>query len=228
METLHDWLVLYCRAVREAFGDRICCIGIQGSRGRGEGGPESDIDMVLILDRAAAADLLAYRAAVEPLPRRELLCGFVSGEAELLAWNPGELFQFYHDTRPLQGDLEFLRPLAGREAAAAAVRDGACALYHGCAHNLVHARSREALAALCKSVGFTLRAKCFLETGRYLARGEDLPAALTGEDRTVWETACFLKTSPELTGPEFDRFSGILAEWACGVLHSCASRKDPV
>ena len=34
-----------------------------------------------------------------------------------MAWDRGELFQFYYDTRPYAGDLEFLRPLVGRDAA---------------------------------------------------------------------------------------------------------------
>ena len=40
------------------------CIGLQGSRGRGEAGPDSDIDVVCILDACSLDDLEAYRAAV--------------------------------------------------------------------------------------------------------------------------------------------------------------------
>ena len=121
MRDFEAWLRQYRAAVEEVFGERIVCIGLQGSRGRGEAGTASDIDMVLILDDVSAEDLLSYRAAVKSLPERELLCGFVSGRVELEHWNPGELFQFYHDTRPLAGDLEFLRPMAGQEAAALAL-----------------------------------------------------------------------------------------------------------
>ena len=83
---LNPWLEQFTAAVSRAFPDRVVCIGLQGSRGRGEAGPESDIDMVVILDRLEYGDLARYREAVAQLPHRELLCGFVSGREELLAW----------------------------------------------------------------------------------------------------------------------------------------------
>ena len=228
MRDFEAWLRQYRAAVEEVFGERIVCIGLQGSRGRGEAGTASDIDMVLILDDVSAEDLLSYRAAVKSLPERELLCGFVSGRVELEHWNPGELFQFYHDTRPLAGDLEFLRPMAGQEAAALAVRDGACALYHGCAHNLLHGRSREALGELYKAAGFTLRAKYFVETKTYLARQSDLLSGLRGEDHDLLMEGIALRSCPNLDDREFDRLSGKLGEWAGALLATCVSKKFPV
>lgn len=103
------WMAQFCQAVKDEFGGRIVCIGLQGSRGRGEEREDSDIDMVVVLDRVELEDLDRYRRVVANLPCRELLCGFVSGKEELLAWEPGDLFQFYHDTAPVVGDLEFLR-----------------------------------------------------------------------------------------------------------------------
>ena len=91
---IENWMKQYCGAVRAAFGDRVRYIGLQGSRGRGEAGPDSDIDVVCILDSCSLQDLETYRAAVKDLPDRDKLCGFVSGTAELAAWDRGELFQF--------------------------------------------------------------------------------------------------------------------------------------
>lgn len=50
------------------------------------------------------------------LPRRELLCGFVSGWAELERWDAADLFQFYHDTTPYLGTLDALLPRIDRAA----------------------------------------------------------------------------------------------------------------
>ena len=58
------WLEQFVRAVTEAFPGRVECIGPQGSRGRGEAGPDSDIDMVVILDELKEDDLERYRRAV--------------------------------------------------------------------------------------------------------------------------------------------------------------------
>lgn len=92
-------------------------MGLQGSRARGEAGAESDIDTLLILDELSASDLARLRQAVAALPERDKLCGFVSDKEELRSWERSELFQFYNDTRPIFGSLDFLLPLLDREAA---------------------------------------------------------------------------------------------------------------
>lgn len=107
---IENWMKQYCGAVRAAFGDRVRYIGLQGSRGRGEAGPDSDIDVVCILDSCSLQDLETYRAAVKDLPDRDKLCGFVSGTAELAAWDRGELFQFRRDTTDWCGRLADLLP----------------------------------------------------------------------------------------------------------------------
>lgn len=110
MMEIENWMKQYCGAVRAAFGDRVRYIGLQGSRGRGEAGPDSDIDVVCILDSCSLQDLETYRAAVKDLPDRDKLCGFVSGTAELAAWDRGELFQFRRDTTDWCGRLADLLP----------------------------------------------------------------------------------------------------------------------
>ena len=69
MLEIQNWMEQYCGAVRAAFGDRVRYIGLQGSRGRGEAGPDSDIDVVCILDSCSLQDLETYRAAVADLAR---------------------------------------------------------------------------------------------------------------------------------------------------------------
>lgn len=177
MLNIESWLPLWSRAVLERFGGRVLFLGMQGSRARGEAREDSDIDTVLVLDRLEASDLAALREALAPLPERGKLCGFVSGRAELLAWEPGELFQFYHDTRPVLGSLDFLLPLLNREAALSSVRTGAGAVYHGCAHYLLHGGAPEELEALQKAAFFTLRALCWLDTGIFPASRAALPEA---------------------------------------------------
>lgn len=177
MLNIESWLPLWSRAVLERFGGRVLFLGLQGSRARGEAREDSDIDTVLVLDRLEASDLAALREALSPLPERGKLCGFVSGRAELLAWEPGELFQFYHDTRPVLGSLDFLLPLLNREAALSSVRTGAGAVYHGCAHYLLHGGAPEELEALQKAAFFTMRGLCWFDTGIFPASRAALPEA---------------------------------------------------
>ena len=54
-----------------------------GSYARGEGTEDSDIDVVLVLDKLLAADLRIYRNMLDELPYREKTCGFISGRQEL-------------------------------------------------------------------------------------------------------------------------------------------------
>ena len=212
---LDRWLREYVRAVTGAFPGRVECIGLQGSRGRGEADADSDIDMVLILDRLDPKDLERYRKAVEELPRRELLCGFVSGRRELEGWESCELFQFYHDTRPLVGALEFLRDRFTSRDAARAVRIGAGSIYHACVHNALHEREAELLAGLYKSAVFTLQAKYFHETGWYVARHRALLDRLAGEDRAVLERALALRAGER---PDLEEDGSLLLRWSGALL----------
>ena len=209
------WAAEWLRAVKEAFGEeRIVCAGLQGSRGRGEASPESDIDLVLILDRAEAEDLLRYRAVLDALPERDKACGFVSGREELRCWERGEHFSFCRDTVPFLGSLDFAMELADREDVRRGALAGACAVYHGCVHNLLHERSGEALAALGKAAFFVLRDLYWLETGAFLTRRRELLPLLGREERELLE------------GPKEDleAFSGRLLAWSSRVIRRLGAR----
>lgn len=193
MLDINSWMNTYIAAVRAAFGDRVRYVGLQGSRGRGEAGPDSDIDVVCILDACALQDLETYRKAVQDLPDRDMLCGFVSGAAELAAWDPADLFQFRHDTADWYGRLTDLLPPEREEDVRRALHTGACGLYHLCCHNFLHGRSREAVAEAYKSAVFLLQAKAYLEQETYCRRREDLAQRLTGRDLEILQTAQALK-----------------------------------
>ena len=83
---IESWMDLFLKELQNVFKNRLVFVGLQGSRGRGEGRPDSDIDVVVVLDRLTTADLDAYEGLLNRLPNRELVCGFVSGREELAAW----------------------------------------------------------------------------------------------------------------------------------------------
>lgn len=209
------WMRQFLKTVQDAFGPRLVFVGLQGSRARGEASERSDIDVVVILDQLSMSDLDRYRAAVAALPDRELLCGFVSGREELAAWDRADLFQFYHDTAPCFGDLEFLRPLIGPADVRRAVHRGACDLYHACCHNYLHERDEEALRACFKSARFILQAKYYLETGAYISGGADLLHRLSGMDR---EMMAGLLDS-DFSG-DFAAYSALLLAWSAELIRT--------
>lgn len=179
------WKTAYLEAVTRAFGSRIVCAGVQGSRARGEAREGSDIDTVLILDELTATDLDAYRALIQHLPNSDLACGFVSGREALLHWDAGELVNFYFDTLCLLGDLEFLRPRLTREAARRSVHQAASGLYHALCHASVFEAEQLDACAFAKGLFFLLRAKYFAEGGAFPIRLIDLMPLVNGEERAL-------------------------------------------
>ncbi len=223
--SITDWLGKWQEAVEAQFSGRVWFLGIQGSFGRGEATERSDIDAVLILDRAEAADLEACSRLLDGLPERERVCGFISGREELLAWEPSDLFQFYQDTVPLKGTLEPLADRIRREDVWRAVHTGACNVYHMCAHNMVHEKDSGILKALYKSAVFTLQAVSFLRTGSYERKREELASRLEEEDRSILERGARIRDREELSREEFDVASGLLLQWASGWIRRFAGEE---
>lgn len=212
--SIEMWLAEYMEAVQAQFGFRVWFVGLQGSFGRGEATAESDLDVVLILNTVSAADLRAYSDMLDRLPERERVCGFVSGKEELLAWEPSDLFQFCHDTRPLLGTLDEVLEKVTQEDVLRAVWTGACNVYHMCAHNMVHEKSPDILRALYKSAGFTLQAIAYLQTGQYARKKQELCVLLQPEDRHILEVGMELKQICEVPAESFRGWSEDLLHWA--------------
>ena len=126
MPKITSWINQFLQVLDETFGERVWFAGLQGSYGRGEATETSDIDVVVILDDVSAVDLQTYRAMLDTLPNRELICGFLSGKQELLNWEPSDLFQFYYDTKPLKGSLDELLELLDDAAVNRAIKSGVC------------------------------------------------------------------------------------------------------
>lgn len=216
MPDLSTWMPLYQSAVLRLFGDRVRFIGLQGSYARGEAREHSDIDTVLITDTLSPDDLVRYRDALDTLPHRELICGFVSDRRTLAGWSKAELFQFYHDTVPILGRLEDIIPVPNADDARLAVQNGACAIYHACCHNLLHARSSDVLQELYKSAVFTLQALHFCRTGHYLRTRAELQKVLSGDDARVLAAANDLRRG--VSADRLEPCSSLLLSWAAGLL----------
>ena len=204
-----SWLRQWKDAVLGEFGEeKVCFMGIQGSRAREEARPDSDIDVVLILEELDLVDLERYRSCVARLPEREKLCGFISGRAELEAWPRSELFQFCLDTKAVYGSLDSYAKSVTREDVLEGALTGAGGVYHACVHNYLHERSEAMLYELCKSAFFTLRAVHFLETGRAVCTRERLKAE-RGTDADIIDS--------KLSG-SFEEQSRRLLRWSSEIL----------
>ena len=179
------WEAAYQDAVLALFGGRVVCAGLQGSYARGEADETSDIDAVLVLDRLDSDDLTCYRGLVANLPYAERMCGFVSGKAELLAWDAAELVGFYFDTICFLGDLAFLQDRVTADAAKRSVHLSACSLYHSLCHAAVFEEKPLSPAAISKAAFFIMRTQRYIETGVYPTRLSQLLPGLDSEERAL-------------------------------------------
>lgn len=207
------WVDNYFRAVKTLFGSRLVFVGLQGSYGRGEASESSDIDMVLILDEVAMHDLRDYDEAISTLPNREKICGFISGWRELSAWNKSELFQFYYDTIPIFGNIDFLLSTITKPDVQRAILSGACGLYHLCGHNAVHEKDFEMLRSLCKSAVFVMQAIHYDRTGVYVRKHKDLLPLLSPDEQRIMQACADLKTRTFVSTADFEQISDLLFQW---------------
>lgn len=211
MLDINSWTAKFLKTVDEAFGNRVWFVGLQGSYGRGEATDTSDIDVVVILDELSASDIQNYNAMLDALPHRELICGFLSGKDELLHWEPSDLFQFYYDTTPIKGSLDELLTVIDEAAIDRAIKIGACNIYHGCVHNMLHEKSEDILKGLYKSASFVVQAIVFKQTGKYIKRQSELRDVVSADERVIVDTFLSLKNGDAV---EFGAMSDTLFSWS--------------
>ena len=211
MVDISTWINTFLKALQKAFGNRVWFVGLQGSYGRGEATETSDIDMVVVLDELSAKDIETYNRMLNNLSHRELICGFLSGKDELLKWDPADLFQFYYDTKPIQGSLDELLRLLDVTAVVRAIKIGVCNIYHGCVHNMLHEKSEDILRGLYKSASFVIQAIVFQQTGNYFSKQADLLRVVAPDDRVILDTFLTLKSGGAV---DFQKMSETLFAWS--------------
>ena len=210
MINITDWMNKFLKSLNESFADRVWFVGLQGSYGRGEATETSDIDVVVILDELFASDIQKYNTMLDALPHRELICGFLSGKNEILNWEPSDLFQFCYDTTAIKGSLDELLAFIDETTVNRAIKIGACNIYHGCVHNMLHEKSEIVLKGLYKSASFVVQAIAFKQTGKYIKHQKDLLGVLSTDERKIVDTFLKLKSGGAV---EFGTMSEELFAW---------------
>lgn len=182
-------LILNCRS---AFGERLLYVGLQGSYLRGEAHENSDIDVMVILDRFFVQDMATYRGILKEIGFYEKSCGFICGKEEMKRWNPLEVCQLRHTTKDLLGVLTDYLPPATREDEINYVKLSLGNLYHELCHRYIHAdRDKNAarFRGTCKCVFYLIQNLHFLESGCFILSKKELKEAAAQEDRMILELA---------------------------------------
>ena len=205
------WTKKFLQTLNETFSNRVWFVGLQGSYGRDEATETSDIDIVVILDELSAMDIQTYNNMLDTMSHRELICGFISGKKEIMNWEPSDLFQFCHDTTPIKGSLDEVMAVIDESAVDRAIKIGACNIYHGCVHNMLHDKSEDVLKGLYKSASFVVQAIAFKQTGKYIRLQKDLLQVVSYNEQVIVETFMNLKNGGTI---DFNLMSETLFAWS--------------
>jgi len=211
MVDITTWMNDFLQNLNHTFENRVWFVGLQGSYGRGEATETSDIDVVVILDELSAMDIQTYSKILDTLPHRELICGFLSGKDDIMNWEPSDLFQFCYDTTPIKGSLDEVMAVVDENAVNRAIKIGACNIFHGCIHNMLHEKNEDILRGLYKSASFVVQAIVFKQTGKYISHQTDMLKIVSHDERVIVETFLNLKNGRVV---EFNTMSEMLFIWA--------------
>ena len=211
MIAITTWMQNFVQILNKTFATPIWFVGLQGSYGRGEATETSDIDVVVILDELSAVDIQTYNNMLDTLSHRELMCGFLSGKDEILNWEPSDLFQFCNDTTPVKGNLDEVLAIVDKSDVDRAIKIGACNIYHGCVHNMLHEKSEDILKGLYKSASFVVQAIAFKQTGKYIKHKSELQDVVSTDERLIVDTLLNLKNGGEV---DFNLMSEALFFWS--------------
>ncbi|MBQ7905083.1 MAG: nucleotidyltransferase domain-containing protein [Spirochaetaceae bacterium] len=211
MIDITNWMSNFMQTLNKTFENRVWFVGLQGSYGRGEATETSDIDVVVILDELSAKDIQIYNDMLDTLSHRKLICGFLSGKNEIMNWEPSDLFQFCNDTTPIKGTLDEVFALIDENAINRAIKIGACNIFHGCVHNMLHEKSEDILRGLYKSASFVVQALVFKQTGNYIKYQEELLKVVSSDELMIVENFMNLKNGGTV---DFSLMSETLFDWA--------------
>lgn len=208
-----QWVKRLAEGILEAFPGRVQFIGLQGSHKRGEAGPDSDIDVVVLLDQVGGGELSRYRKLIKSMGGEEKACGFLGTRDLLARWPKWDLFHLCYDTRPIYGSLEDIKAGLSTKDAAECRKNGASSLYHAACHAYLYENAARRLPFLFKGTFYILQAAGFAETGTYMPTKRELGPLLHGEDDWVLKRCASPELLPEKEGPELDQCYARLIAW---------------
>ncbi|MBQ3024477.1 MAG: hypothetical protein IJD23_04110, partial [Spirochaetaceae bacterium] len=122
-----------------------------------------------------------------------------------------DLFQFCNDTTPIKGTLDEVFALIDENAINRAIKIGACNIFHGCVHNMLHEKSEDILRGLYKSTSFVVQAIVFKQTGNYIKYQEELLKVVSFDELMIVENFMNLKNGGTI---DFSLMSETLFDWA--------------
>ena len=204
--------------LKDAFGERLMYIGLQGSYLRNEETENSDIDIMAVIDNLSVEDLKTYQKALVSIGNFDKSCGFICGKADLEHWNPLEICHLLNTTKDYYGELKKLVPAYTIEGERNYVKLSLNNLYHEICHRYIHADREHNVIKLpitCKSVFFIMQHLYYLSSGNFIPTKRELLECVQYEDKLVLQLSISLQ---EHTDYDFDRAFLALFNWCQNAL----------
>ena len=126
-------------------------------------------------------------------------------------WETSDLFQFCNDTTPIRGSLAEVMTRIDAAAVSRAIKIGACNIFHGCVHIMLHEKSEDILRGLYKSASFVVQAIAFKQTGNYIKQQKELLQVVSSDEQVIVKTFMDLKNGEAV---DFNLMSEILFAWS--------------
>lgn len=200
---VYSFKPLAVNALTQAFGDRLKCVGLQGSYLRGEATPDSDIDLLIILDDVNIDDLDLLRTTLRSIPDGNRAVGFTCGRQQMASWPLYELFQFAKGTEVWHGNLENQLPRLEPRDTVQGAHISVSSLYHLTNHTFlsrpddVPSHCLPGLHLLYKNLFFSLQLVEYLRSGRFVPTKQELLDTVVRDGRPDEATMMRLSLADE-------------------------------
>lgn len=203
--------------LQQKFGSRLVFLGLQGSYARGEAGPDSDVDLMCVLDVLNAGDLDIFQQIRSAWRGAELSFSFIASRSEISRWDPAELKRSLLGTVPVCGSLDGTAPPCTDSELRACAKRHVIAIYRAVCHDCLELPAEKRGAALiqCYRQTFTvMQMMHYLKTGTAVLPQAELLKLLEPDDAAVLARSLeFRRGAPCRYSEDFKR----LFSW-CGKL----------
>ena len=179
---IEDYTKRLTEELKMKFGKRLLYVGLQGSYLRGEATPESDIDIMLVLDEIHSKDLNVYRQILKELGEYNRACGFVCGRNELLNWFPEEICHVLHTTSDIYGKLNDIVPNYSKKDVANYIKMSVGNLYHMLCHRRIHSEMEKNVNKLPlakRDIFFILQNLYYLEDNTFIEKKNEVTSIVS-------------------------------------------------
>ena len=166
MIEVEKYLTCLINKLKLHFNSKLLYVGLQGSYLRGEATENSDIDVMVVLNKLELNDLTDYRNIIHSIGNFDKSCGFICSKEDLKNWNPLEICHLKHTTKDYYGILSDLLPTYTEIDIINFIKISISNLYHEICHRYIHSTYDNNIASLphsYKNVFFILQNIYFIK-----------------------------------------------------------------